>query len=55
MLQDSDTILHAACKAGEIEAVRFLAKECDGVDLSADNQVHCTGAKQVGGGLCMRC
>ena len=45
---DKIKALHAACHAGHLEAVRFLVKKCDGVDLSyIGNDKHTRGEEEV--------
>ena len=39
MGQNGETALHAASKAGELEAVKFLAEKCADIDLDATDQV----------------
>ena len=38
-VQDGNTALHAASSAGKLPVVQFLAAECNGVDLHAQNKV----------------
>ena len=45
--QNGQTALHVACSVGWLEVVRFLAKECIGVDVCSKDAVIHTRAPAI--------